>query len=303
MKQIELTDPCTVPYNGIYAVCDVANEYVEIIEDSNCYSGSAWSRYHYSHSPLIVQTRTLGNMTRYLVRAGQCELELKPSISAAGIEAVIVDGDEVAITYTGLGGGGVGATKCRAFADGVLHYDVTESGGGRTARGTIVVSRRERVLVGIDDTDTKTEGATWSLTHNIAREVSCEDSIYLSQSLVQLFPVSARTQNCVSTVLEFGCVNDAAKQELLESIKTALLKYSVSDETGMVVLSDFDANDVYEYSRLCRSKELTKDFAMQYANEHGVDIWLDGNGIIGALASLAWFAHPDESVKLDSEIP
>lgn len=302
MKDIELNDPYTTPYRGIYAICDRNNEYAEIIEHSNCYGGAAWSKFHYSHSPLIQKTYSIGNMIRYSVKTGTSTLELKPSRAAAGIEAVVVEGEEVRITYAGLGGGGVGATKCRAFAQGVLCCNYTESGGGRSAKGSIVVPRRQRVLIGIDDTDTKEEGATWTLTHNIAKELDCIGSVYLSHSLVQLFPVSARTQNCVSTVLEFGCVNEDAKQELLESIKAALLKYSVSEETGMVVLSDFDAKKMNEYSKQCRSRELTKEYALQFAEDNGVDIWLDGNGIIGALAALAWFARPDESVRLDAQL-
>ncbi len=302
MREVNLNDPYTIPYKGIYAVCDSKNEYAEIIEHTNCYSGAAWSRYHYSHAPLVLQTRAVGDMLRYLVKVGTSELKLEASTAAAGIESVLVEGNEVKITYAGLGGGGVGATKCRVTADGVLRADMTESGGGRAAKGTITVPRRERVLIGIDDTDTKEEGATWSLTHNIASQLSCSDSIYLSHSLVQLFPVAAKTQNCVSTVLEFGCVSSDAKEELLQEIAEALLKYSVSDETGMVVLSDFEANNVYEYSKKCRSGELTHDFAMEYAEDHGVEIWLDGNGVIGALAALPWFARPDESIKRDAEL-
>lgn len=302
MKEIELKDPYTIPYKGIYAVCDKSNEHAEIIEHTNCYAGAAWSKFHYSHSPLILKTRSIGNMIRYLVRTGTSSLELKPSTAAAGIESVIVKGDEIHITYAGLGGGGVGATKCRAFADGVLRYECSESGGGRAAKGTIVVPRRERVLIGIDDTDTKEEGATWSMTHNIAEALNCPESVYISQSLVQLFPVSAKTQNCVSTVLEFGCINEKAKQELLENLKAALLKYSVSDQTGMVVLTSFDADINKAYSRECRSGELTRDYALQCAEESGVDVWLDGNGIIGALGALAWFSQPDESVKLNAEL-
>ncbi|WP_406671294.1 methanogenesis marker protein 11 [Methanolobus sp. ZRKC4] len=302
MKEIELKDPYTIPYRGIYAVCDKNNEYAEIIEHTNCYGGAAWSKFHYSHSPLILNTRSIGNMIRYHVKTGTSALDLKPSRSAAGIESVLVCDDEVHITYAGLGGGGVGATKCRAFAEGVLRYECTESGGGRAAKGTIVVPRRERILIGIDDTDTKEKGATWSLTHNIAKELDCLESVYLSHTLVQLYPVAAKTQNCVSTVLEFGCVDKEAKKELLESIRAALLKYSVSKETGMVVLSDFEAKDVYGYSKECRSGELTKDYAMQYAEEHGVEVWMDGNGVIGALASLAWFARPDDSVKRTAQL-
>ena len=302
MKEVELTDPYTIPYRGIYVVCDENNEYAEIIEHTNCYSGAAWSRFHYARSPLVQKARAVGNMSRYLVKADVCDLTLKPSVAAAGIESVVVDGDEVSITYAGLGGGGVGATKCRAFAQGVLRYDVGDSGGGKAAKGTIVVPRRQRVLIGIDDTDTKEEGATWSMTHNIATALNSNESVYLSHSLVQLFPVSAKTQNCVSTVLEFGCVSEEAKKELLEDLKNALLKYSVSDETGMVVLTSFEASHMEEYSTMCRSGELTKDIAMEHARKNGVDIWLDGNGVIGALASLAWFARPDESIDLEAKL-
>jgi tRNA(Ile2) C34 agmatinyltransferase TiaS len=120
---------------------------------------------------------------------------------------------------------------------------------------------------------------------------------------VQLFPVSARTQNCVSTVLEFGCVDEKAQNTLLENIRSALEKYSVSQDTGMVVLDSFNASSVREYSKLCRSAELTYEFAMEYAENHGVDIWMDGKGVIGALAALPWFARPDDSVIMDAELP
>ena len=123
------------------------------------------------------------------MKIGASILELKSSVLAAGIESVVVRGNEVEITYTGLGGGGVGATRCRAFADGVLSYKISESGGEKCARGTIVVPRRDRILIGVDDTDSKDVGATWTLTHNIAKELDCQEAVYLSQSLVQLFPV------------------------------------------------------------------------------------------------------------------
>ncbi len=302
MKEIVLDDPYTVPYKGIYAVCDRNNEIVEIIEHTGCYGGAAWSKFHYSHSPLILDIRSIGDMIRYLSRTGTTPLDLKPSRSAAGIGSVLVTGNEVHITYAGLGGGGVGATKCRALARGVLRYECTGSGGGQAAKGTIVVPRRERVIIGIDDTDSKEVGATWTLTHNIAKRLDCFDSVYLSQSLVQLFPVAARTQNCVSTVLEFACTDRDAREELLSSIREALKRYSVSKETGMVVLDDFDAEAMREYSTRCRTGEISKEYALEYARDHDVEIWMDGNGIIGALAALPWFAHPEGSVRPETRI-
>ncbi len=292
---MHLSDPYNITYKGIYAVADRKNELVEIMEHSNCYGGSAWALYHYSKSPLVIKSRAVGDMMRYLVRVGHSPLALRSSIAAAGIESVIVNDKEIEITYSGLGGGGVGATTCRAYANGVLRCNITESGGGKRASGTIVVPRRDRVLVGIDNTDSKEVGATWTLAHNIADAVDSRDHKYISHTLVQLYPVPEKTQNCVATVLEFACV-DGAKKELLAKIRKGLLKYSVSDETGMVALSDFDASCLTEYSTMCRNGMITKELTIKTAEKSGVEICIDGKGIIGALAALPWFSRNDEAV-------
>lgn len=294
---MELSDPYNITYKGIYAVADRKNEQVEIMERSSCYGGSAWALYHYSKSPLVIKSRAVGDMMRYLVRTGHIPLDLKSSVAAAGIESVIVNGDEIEITYSGLGGGGVGATTCRAYANGVLRCRLSESGGGKRASGTIVVPRRERVLVGIDNTDSKEVGATWTLAHNIAVAVDSPESKYISHTLVQLYPVPDKTQNCVATVLEFACT-DGTKKELLDAIRGGLEKYSVSKETGMVALSDFDAEALMDYSRQCRSCMITKELTLKTCREHGVEICIDGKGIIGALAALPWFSRNEEAVMI-----
>src|SRR4030066_1616404 len=143
---MHLQDPYNIPYKGIYAVADRKNEFVELMEHSNCYGGSAWALYHYSKSPLVIKSRSLGDMMRYLVKVGRSNLTLQSSTAAAGIESVIVNGDEIEITYSGLGGGGVGATTCRAYSSGVLRCDISESGGGKRARGKLGGPRGERGL-------------------------------------------------------------------------------------------------------------------------------------------------------------
>lgn len=294
---MHLPDPYTIPYKGIYAVADRKNELVEIMEHSSCFGGSAWALHHYSKSPLVIKGRAVGDMMRYLVRTGSSNLSLQSSVAAAGIESVLVNGNEIEITYSGLGGGGVGATTCRAYANGVLRCRLSESGGGRRASGTIVVPRRERVLVGIDNTDSKEVGATWTLAHNIADAADSIDHKYISHTLVQLYPVPDKTQNCVATVLEFACV-EGARKELLEKIREGLLEYSVSPETGMVALSDFDASALMDYSRLCRSGMIMRELTVKTAKENNVDICIGGKGIIGALAALPWFSRNSESVVI-----
>ncbi len=70
----------------------------------------------------------------------------------------------------------------------------------------------------------------------------------------------------------------------------------------MVVLSDFYAKGIYGYSNRCRTERDLKTDAFTCAEENGVEIMLDGNGTIGALASLPWFGRPEESIMAGTEI-
>ncbi len=284
-----------IPYKNIIAIHDGAGS-VEIIEQPNCYGGACWSEYHYQRaSPLIISSRMLGNSTRFLARVGESALDLRSSIAAAGIESIKVDNGTVSITYAGLGGGGVGATASRSMAEDVIDYDISETGGSRKSKGTIVLPRRKRVLIGVDDTDTKEEGATWSLVHNIASELDGKNARYVSHSIVQLYPVPCKTQNCVSTVVEFGCIDE---KKLIDDFECLLRKYTLSEETGMVALAGFNADALKDYGAMCKQRQVKCEDAEKAVKAASVDIRIGGRGIIGATASLPYFADPAHSIIL-----
>jgi len=293
--QLELDDPYVVVYKQIHAVVDDEDSRVELMERSSCYGGSAWARYHYSRGPLVLSSRNLGEWFRYMISPGKVDLDLVSSRRSAGIESVLVKGKEVEITYAGLGGGGVGATLSRARAEDVLRYNASECGGGRVARGTIVLPRRERLIIGVDDTDSKTEGATWTLIHNIAARVDRPEARYVSHSLVQLFPVPTKTQNCVSTAVEFACLPGRA-EAMLSDFKALLRKYSVSQQTGMAVFRDFDPSPLLAFGERCKRERVAYEDALEAAGQNGVQIMMNGQGLIGAVAALPFCARPDESV-------
>lgn len=293
--QLELADPYVVVYKQIHAVVDDECRWVELMERSSCYGGSAWARYHYTNGPLVKSSRNLGEWFRYMIRPGKADLDLVSSKRSAGIESVIVGSKEVEVTYAGLGGGGVGATLSRAKADDVLRYDVTECGGGRIARGTIVLPRRERLIIGVDDTDSKTTGATWTLIHNISSKVDRPEARYISHSLVQLFPVPTKTQNCVSTAVEFACLPGKA-ESMLSDFKFLLSKYSVSKQTGMAVFRDYDPSSLLPFGQRCKRERVQFEDALEAARENGVQILMNGQGLIGAVAALPFCARPDESI-------
>lgn len=293
--QLELDDPYVVVYRQIHAVVDAEGKAVELLEHSNCYGGSAWARYHYSRGPLVVAARNSGDWFRYMIKPGVANLDLISSKRSAGIESVLVKEDEVEVTYAGLGGGGVGATLSRARAMDVLRYSVTECGGGKVARGTLVLPRRERLIIGVDDTDSKTTGATWTLIHNIASRIERPEARYVSHSLVQLFPVPTKTQNCVSTAVEFACIPGKA-EGMLADFKSLLERYSVSDQTGMAVFRGFDPSGLMPYALRCKRERVLYEDALDAAGQCGVQILLKGQGLIGALAALPFYSQPDMSV-------
>ena len=287
-----ISEPYVIHYPWICAVSDAAGSQVELIECFDCIGGAMWVKKHYAQSPLVESVRTVGSMNRFLLRTGVVDLALEGSKFPAGISGVDVQDNEITISYIGMGGGGVGATICRASAQGVLRSECDESGGGKVAGSTIVLPRLGRVLIGVDDTDTPEEGATWTLVHNIARTVADEQNRYLSHTIVQLFPVPFRTKNCVGVVIEFASSNP---EDLGRRFSELLMKYTLSKETGMAVFCGFSPQRLLDYGWRTKKGQVHPDDARALAGED-LKIWINGRGITGAIAP--FYTRYDEGLQL-----
>ena len=279
----------TAAYKAIYAVVSEDKKKVELIECPSCFGGAFWALHHYTQRSNVLSSRVYGDTVRYVLSTKETNEPLAGSHSAAGVESVLVSDDEVSITYAGLGGGGVGATVCRALADGVIRYELSSSGGSKVGRGTLVLPVRTRVLIGVDDTDNKTEGATWSLVHNIAKELSSPQVAYLSHSIVQLFPVPEKTLNCTSTVVELGCTRESV-QDAVEQFRRLVLEHTLSERVGMAVWVGSGCECLKEYSVRAHSQRVSLAEALREAKECGVLVPIEGRGLIGALAALPQYA-------------
>ncbi|MCD7782260.1 MAG: hypothetical protein LUG89_06150, partial [Methanosphaera sp.] len=211
------TDSWISPYQEILTVSDTDEKTIELIEYHPCPNGSDWMINQYSKtSPLIKKAKRDGNKHTYTVNVGSTNLDLKPSYQAAGIEEVVIDDDEVKITHAGLAGAGVGAAFCRGSASGVKRVEIHEKGGGsKVGRATIVTDNLKKVIIGLDDTDIPTEGATWTLANNIANQIQQEKGYkYLEHITCQLYPNNPnKTKNCVSIILVFA-VKESEKKDL-----------------------------------------------------------------------------------------
>ncbi len=294
------------PYNRILAMTD--GQVVELVEDharGTCYGGAAWEVHHYPRtSRLVYSSKRDGARNIFRVRIGSTKLDLVPGLAAAGIEAVEVDEKEIRIQYSGLGGAGVAIAMARGQAEGVSRIEVYEwGGGGKSARAAVVVPRLERMVFGIDDTDSPESGATWALANEIGFYLDKEEGVYyIGHTINQLFPQNPhKTQNCVSIAISFA-VTPEKRSLLVNGVKRLLKEYTESEETGLAIFHGIDIPDrLIRYAGLAKMKMISVNDALETANECGVElVKITGErGLIGALAALGLADEPDLAVKVD----
>ena len=297
--------PWVSPFEKIIGVFSPKEELVQIYEyhaRNMCYGAAAWAVHHYKKtSPLIIDARRDGARDIFTLKTGSNELDLKPSFSSAGIEAAKVVDHKIHITYSGLAGGGVGSTFCRALAknvDGVTM--ITEGGGDKLGGATIVIPEMMKVQVGVDDTDKAGAGATWSLANEIAYELAKKTGIeYLNHTLVQLYPgTPERTTNCVATILTFAVLPnkyETLKRELKKQFKALTL----SEHTGLAIWEGvLIPTELVRFSDLARKKVVTIKQTKKLAEQ--LDIKLipvtGERGLIGALAGLGYAERQEQAV-------
>ena len=64
---------------------------------------------------------------------------------------------------------------CRGMGEGVKYIELLEEGGGsKVGRARVVTPKLEKVVIGVDDTDIKDAGATWTMAHNLGVELKNE---------------------------------------------------------------------------------------------------------------------------------
>ncbi|MDP3396736.1 MAG: DUF1743 domain-containing protein [Methanoregula sp.] len=292
-----LSEPYVIHYPQIVAVADETGSRVELIEFFDCVGGAMWSKHHYIQSPVVKDVCCVGATMRYLLEPQSVNLALEGSRFPAGISACTVDKSEISVTYIGMGGGGVGAAACRSDARGVIRSRSDPAGGGKVAGATIWMRRMQRVLIGVDDTDTPEVGATWTLVHNIAKAVEDEHSVYLSHTIVQLFPVAYRTKNCVGLVAEFATTDPAG---LTKRFHTLLKKYTLSQKTGMAVYTAFSpSEELLAYGRKVKRGEVEPGLHEQLKDKN-LEIIMNGRGITGAVAAIPFFTRYEEALELCS---
>lgn len=295
--------PWISPYERIVAMTD--GKYIELHEfhaRNRCSGGAAWEVYHYPRvSDLVIRARREGSRNIFVVKTGKAELNLIPGVAGAGMEMAEINGDNIEITYAGLAGGGIAATVCRGMAEGVRGIEIIqEGGGGKLGKAKLVVPAMKKVVIGVDDTDTKDGGATWSLVNEIAYRLERDGlGIYLLHTITQLYLENPyKTTNCVSISVTFA-TRDV--ETLVDEFATMLEERTLSEETAMAVSTSIEiCEEVRKYGMRAKRELLDVKDAREVAEQNQVElIAVTGErGIIGALAAIAFSDSPDEAVRI-----
>lgn len=296
-------DPWIAPYEKVITMTD--GDLVEIVEYHPCISGSHWLVNQYKNtSKLILNAYRDGNKQVFLTKVGKEPLNLKASVNAAGIEEVSIDdsNNTVKVVHSGLAGAGVGAGMCRGMGKGIKQVEIYETGGGsKLGKAGVITQKMEKVVIGIDDTDTKDEGATWTMAHNVGMKLKEEGFEYLDHVIVQLYPHNPyKTQNCVSIALTFAVLPED-KEKLVDRTIELLKKDTLSDKTSIAILKGLSVpKELTEYSMKAKTAMVTVEEAEKIANDLDIPlIAVTGDhGKIGALAALGLYNNLDEAVKV-----
>ena len=297
----KFSDPWIAPYEKVLTMVD--DNKVEIVEYHPCISGSLWLLNQYlNNSELIDSAYRDGNKHVYRCHVGKSPIDLKASFNAAGIDEISIQGDEVRVTHTGLAGAGVGAGMCRGMGDGVKYIELLEVGGGsKVGKAVVVTPQLEKIVIGLDDTDTKDAGATWTMAHNLGVELREEGFEYLDHIIIQLYPDNPhKTQNCVSIALTFA-VESERKDELITKVIEKLKRDTLSDKTSIAVLEGLSIpSELREYSIKTKTGMMDVETAKKLAEKLDIDlIAVTGSqGKVGALAALGLYDDVDEAVKV-----
>ncbi|MDI6643886.1 MAG: DUF1743 domain-containing protein [Methanobacteriaceae archaeon] len=297
-------DPWIAPYNKVITMVD--EDLVEIVEIHPCISGSEWVVYQYKRSSeLVLKSKRDGNKHTFIVKKGKTDLKLKPSFAAAGIEEVFVENDEVKVVHAGLAGAGVGAAMCRGMAEGVKRVELYDVGGGsKLGKAAVITPLMEKIVIGIDDTDTKDEGATWTLANNVGNKLNQMGFEYIDHVIVQLYPHNPnKTQNCVAVALVFA-VKPGEKDKLIKEAVELLKKSTLSDKTAIAILEGLKIpENLRKYSEAAKKSMISVEEAEKLANTIGIQlIEVTGSqGKIGALAALGLYNDLKEAVKVYNE--
>jgi methanogenesis imperfect marker protein 11 len=294
---------------GFLTMVDEEAGMIRIVEECTVKGTVDWDLWNRRRAAGIVKDVSVEGTTLTMdARIGEEEPRFGPAASELGAQAlkkVEVRGDEIHTHWIGLAGAGYALKVCLAQAPGVkrARFGGTGVGGAHLAEVEVVTPVMRRLLVGIDDTDTKDEGATWALGLRLGRSIPV--GRFLEHRLVQLNPrVPEKTTNCVATCLSFALAPEEV--ELVKEFAfTFIADNSYSDNSSVAFLEGLQIPEsVKLFGRRAKGEFLGWEEAERIAGGTGVDLrTVTGKrGHIGSLAAIGCYDLGTAAAALPSDL-
>ncbi|UCE81182.1 MAG: DUF1743 domain-containing protein [Methanobacteriota archaeon] len=240
---------------------------------------------------VIEHVEVQGNTLIMDARLGEGEVRFGPASKDTGgqaLKSMHISDDEVETTWLGLAGASVGVGACLPQAEGVKKVKFLsdeEVGGSKVVELRITTPLHHRLVLGIDDTDTKEKGATWVLGLRLAHEMPHGE--FLSHKIVQLNPdAPQKTTNCSSTAISFA-VRPDEREEAVKWARDFISDNTYSEETVMAVFESLRVPDkLARFGAEAKERILSIHDAEHAADGSGVRL-IDITGTRGAIGAVA----------------
>lgn len=285
-----------------FHLADPEKDVVEIVEITPYYFSpySVGSSYYEKmiKQPLLIQQTQVGNIHFSRYRTGTVDRELVPSLFPFDISGVEVENDTIHITQRGIGGA---SDVIRLWARKASRYE--ERHIGTMTEIEMEFPLYEKVIVGLDDTDTSTKGATVST----AMEISLLLDKTLSYIKFLMYLVNLnwpnnpyKTTNNASSACIFA-IKQGEQKNFIDNFSRMVKKRTVSKNTGIAILDGIGIpQELYVYSRLVKQREVQLSEAFTTAKQNGVELISfneNPRGIIGAISAIGMIETPREALS------
>ncbi len=266
----------------------VEEDLVEIVHECLSSSCAAFCGHHHNLGcGGEMEVDRDGSLLREYLRIGdhQTSVGLYPH-SAVAITGVFHEGDEIIQRIRSVGGPAFSVSAMMGRARGVLGIDVIRD--GHCTIGLIRTKALTHVTIGMDNTDSCDDGATFALAIALLQHLGSFSGVFpICHHVAMLYPgVPEKTAGNSASSIELAVDPESLDQIITEAVRF-VADESVSPAWGVAIRTGIWIPDsLREYGLKARSGIVSRTETDQTASRFGV-ITAGSDGITGALAALS----------------
>ena len=277
----------------IFSTCD--GDLVEIYHECMSSGCAAFCKHHHGRAGgVFTDVRRDGTLLREMGRFGSepAEVGISP-LPAVSVVSIRREGDQVVQTIRSFGGPAYSLTEMMSRAEGVLSVETHRN--GTIVEGDVYTKALRRILIGIDDTDSGEDGATFALAYALLQRLGkCEGVMPIAHQVAMLYPgISEKTAGNSCSLIEFAAEEDAIPG-IIERAVAFVAGESASAEWGIAIRIGLKRPEVLlAFGERARQERLSIEDARSLAEMTGIHL-TGGRGVIGALAAVSLHGCAEE---------